>query len=218
MSKIILALDGLTPRRSFQLARYLKEEVWGVKATDLLDKVTAQTFVTGMRSTPTMADVKLSDTPQTTFNRMSVYAEAGATLTTIRLSDDERVATKALEAADNKTIVVGVTKLTSEEAAIEEIQKLAENAASWGIQAIVCSGADLPHLNLSTFTHVITPGVRSEGVSHNEQKRVVTPAEAIAAGATHVVIGREIVTAKDPRAQARLINEAIASAYKTPST
>ena len=118
--------------------------------------------------------------------------------------------------------MLGVTVLTSfaendlEEIGIqrtiqEEVLSLAELALANGCQGIVTSAreASAVRLKLGDNLAIVTPGVRPAGAGHGDQARVVTPAEAIAAGASHIVVGRPITEAEDPAAEARAILEQI---------
>jgi orotidine-5'-phosphate decarboxylase len=118
--------------------------------------------------------------------------------------------------------VLGVTVLTSlDESDLEEIGfhgklqdevlRLAELALANGLQGIVTSAreASAVRSKLGNNFAIVTPGVRPAGASHGDQARVVTPAEAIAAGASQIVVGRPITEAADPGAEARAILQQI---------
>ena len=89
-----------------------------------------------------------------------------------------------------------------------------KNAMAAGMDGIVCSPLDAAAVRQITGPDaiIVTPGVRSRSASKGDQKRVATPAEAIAAGANHIVIGREVTRASDPKGQVeRLLEETRAS-------
>ena len=93
----------------------------------------------------------------------------------------------------------------------EQVLRIAAMALANGCQGIVASAHEATALRtqLGDDFAIVTPGVRPAGSGHGDQVRVVTPAEAMAAGATHIVVGRPITEAKDPGAEARAILEQI---------
>ena len=127
---------------------------------------------------------------------------------------------EAAEAARSRPglMVLAVTVLTSmgEEdlsklgvggTVAEQVLRIAAMALANGCQGIVASAHEAMALRtqLGDEFAIVTPGVRPAGSGHGDQVRVVTPAEAMAAGATHIVVGRPITEAKDPGAEARAI-------------
>ncbi len=89
-----------------------------------------------------------------------------------------------------------------------------KNALVDGADGIVCASTDVARVRSLTGprTILVTPGVRSAGAASDDQKRVATPAEAIAAGADYLVIGRQVTRAKDPRAEIQKIMDEISAA------
>jgi orotidine-5'-phosphate decarboxylase len=90
---------------------------------------------------------------------------------------------------------------------VDGVLRLASLALENGCQGIVASGHEASALRKSLGNNfvIVTPGVRPVGANHADQARVLTPAEAIAAGATHIVVGRPITEAADPAAEAQSI-------------
>jgi orotidine-5'-phosphate decarboxylase len=90
----------------------------------------------------------------------------------------------------------------------------AQQAHDIGVDGLVCSPEEASPLRLMVGNDMlfITPGVRPAGSAHGDQKRVATPAQAVAAGADYLVVGRPITGAADPKAAARAIVEEIAAA------
>jgi orotidine-5'-phosphate decarboxylase len=124
---------------------------------------------------------------------------------------------EAKAAAPEKTKVVGVTVLTSLDGddlksigvagkPAEQVGRLAELAKTAGLDGIVCSGAEVGAAKRA-WPHgfFIVPGVRPQGAGVADQKRVVTPREALDAGASILVIGRPITAAEDPEAALKAI-------------
>jgi orotidine-5'-phosphate decarboxylase len=90
---------------------------------------------------------------------------------------------------------------------VDQVLRLSVLAISNGCKGVVASALEASALRteLGNELVIVTPGVRPSGTDHGDQARVVTPAEAIAAGATHIVVGRPITAAADPAAEARAI-------------
>ena len=129
-----------------------------------------------------------------------------------------RWALKAQAAGNPDLLLLGVTVLTStDQAGLEEtgvsaeptsqVVRLAQLAVDAGMKGLVCSPLELSILR-STFgpeIALVTPGIRPAGTDLNEQKRVMTPVDAMRAGASHIVVGRPILKASDPAAAAKAI-------------
>ena len=90
---------------------------------------------------------------------------------------------------------------------LDQVLRLAALALSNGCKGVVASAHEATRCakSLGDDFAIVTPGVRPAGSGHDDQARVVTPAEAIAAGASHIVVGRPITEAADPAAEARAI-------------
>ena len=129
-----------------------------------------------------------------------------------------RAAVDAAQAANPDLLVLAVTVLTSLDdddlgkiglrgGVLDQVLRLAALALSNGCKGVVASAQEAEALR-EKFGHdfaIVTPGVRLAGTGTHDQARVVTPAEAIAAGASHIVVGRPITEASDPAAEARAI-------------
>jgi orotidine-5'-phosphate decarboxylase len=166
-------------------------------------------------------DLKYHDIPNTVAAAVHEAARLGVSMLTVHASGGGKMLHAAAHAAQlvNPALqVLGVTVLTSmDENDLEkigvpgtvqdEVLRLAALALDNGCKGIVASAREAPKLRAQFGSHfaLITPGVRLAGAAHDDQARVVTPADAIAAGASHIVIGRPITEAADPAAQARAI-------------
>jgi orotidine-5'-phosphate decarboxylase len=97
---------------------------------------------------------------------------------------------------------------------LDQVLRLASTALNAGCAGVVSSAREVNALRtkLGQDFLIVNPGVRPAGSDHGDQARVVTPAEAIQAGATHIVVGRPITAAKDPAAAARAIQHEIRTA------
>jgi orotidine-5'-phosphate decarboxylase len=170
-------------------------------------------------------DLKYHDIPNTVAAAVHQAAQLGVSMLTVHASGSAKMLRAAVDAAragNPALVVLGVTVLTSmdeddlEKIGIrstmqDEVLRLASLALSSGCQGIVTSAREASRVRaeLGRDFAIVTPGVRPAGAGHGDQVRVVTPAEAIAAGASHIVVGRPITEAADPAAEARAIIEQI---------
>lgn len=155
-------------------------------------------------------DLKLLDIDNTIEKGVAAIARTGATMLTVHAYPKTmRVAAKA--AAGSGLTVLGVTVLTSmDDADLAEagyardaaglVALRAEQAKAAGIGGIVCSPneAQMVRTIVGPSLQIVTPGIRPAGAALGDQKRVMGPADAIAAGATHLVVGRPITAAAEP--------------------
>ena len=166
-------------------------------------------------------DLKYHDIPNTVAAAVREAAQLGVNMLTVHAEGGSkmlRAAAEAAQAVNPHLVVLGVTVLTSLDDAdlaklglrggvLEQVQRLAALALSNGCKGVVASARESAALRAEFGNDfvIVTPGVRPAGSGPDDQARVVTPAEAIAAGATHIVVGRPITEAQDPGAEARAI-------------
>ncbi len=166
-------------------------------------------------------DLKYHDIPNTAAAAVREAAELGVSMLTVHASGGGKMLRAAVDAAQARKpdlLVLAVTVLTSLDDAelgkigvrgrvLEQVLRLAALALSNGCKGVVASAQEASALReeFGRDFAIVTPGVRPAGSGHDDQARVVTPAEAIAAGASHLVIGRPITEAEDPAAEARAI-------------
>jgi len=156
-------------------------------------------------------DLKLHDIPNTVSLAVKQAAELGVTMLTVHGSGGTAMLRAAADAAAGRITLLAVTVLTSmndedlEQVGIsgrvmDQALRLAALARTAGLGGIVASPREAAQLrkSLGEGFAIVTPGIRPAGADRNDQQRIATPAEAIAAGATHVVIGRPITHAADP--------------------
>jgi orotidine-5'-phosphate decarboxylase len=159
-------------------------------------------------------DLKYHDIPNTVQAAVGEAAQLGVSMLTVHASGGIKMlaaATNAARAANSAPLILAVTVLTSMnekdldeigiQAPIEnQVLRLATMAISAGCAGVVSSARELKCLRaeLGNEFLAVTPGVRPAGSAHGDQARVVTPAEAISAGATHIVVGRPITGAPNP--------------------
>jgi orotidine-5'-phosphate decarboxylase len=165
-------------------------------------------------------DLKYHDIPNTVGAAVTEAAQLGVSMLTVHASGGDKMLRAATDAAKARPalIILAVTVLTSmggsdlEKIGLpgpvqENVIRLASLALANGCQGIVTSAreARAVRAQLGEGFAIVTPGVRPAGSSVGDQVRVVTPAEAIAAGATHIVVGRPITEAPNPAAEAQSI-------------
>jgi orotidine-5'-phosphate decarboxylase len=175
-------------------------------------------------------DLKYHDIPNTVASAVREAAQLGVNMLTVHASGGEKMLRAAAEAsrvgADVRPLqILAVTVLTSMDESdmhetgvtgtlLDQVLRLASTALNAGCAGVVSSAREVNALRtkLGQDFLIVNPGVRPAGSDHGDQARVVTPAEAIEAGATHIVVGRPITAAKDPAAAARGIQQEIRTA------
>ena len=166
-------------------------------------------------------DLKYHDIPNTVGAAVRQAAQLGVSMLTVHASGGGpmlRAAADAANAHPNAPLVLAVTVLTSldeptlhtvgvDGQVVDQVLRLAALALSSGCRGVVASAHEARALRqqLGKDFAIVTPGVRPAGSGHDDQARVVTPAEAVAAGSTYIVVGRPIAEAPDPAAEARAI-------------
>ena len=197
---LIIALDGINQQKALNIARVLKGKVWGFKVGDLLyeDNFLIQKLKKFGR---VFVDVKLHDIPNTVANSVKRLSHAGADMITVHASGGVPMM-KAAQRNAGKSKIIAVTVLTSHnnKNTKRSVVKLAQDAIDADVQGIVCSGRELEALRgvrgIKSMIKVV-PGVRPEWYTKkDDQKRTITPDEAIKLGADYLVIGRPITNAK----------------------
>jgi orotidine-5'-phosphate decarboxylase len=166
-------------------------------------------------------DLKYHDIPNTCGAAVREASQLGVSMLTVHAAGGGKMLRAAVEAAQGAKpdlLVLAVTVLTSLDdvelgkvgvrgAVLEQVLRLAALALSNGCGGVVASAQEAGALReqFGLDFAIVTPGVRLAGSGPHDQARVVTPAEAIAAGASHIVVGRPITEAVDPAAEARAI-------------
>jgi len=227
---IFCALDRPDLEGALALGRALVGVVGGLKVG--LEFVTAN-GPDGVRRVvelglPVFLDVKFHDIPNTVAGAVAAAQALGVAMLTLHISgggDMLRAAVETARCREPHMKLIGVTVLTSLDDAdlaalgiadkvTAQVLRLAELAWDTGLDGIVCAPHELPLLRSrfeSDFALVV-PGIRPAGSAVGDQKRTKSPAEAAAAGADVLVIGRPIAEARDPRAAAQAINAEIVAA------
>jgi orotidine-5'-phosphate decarboxylase len=159
---------------------------------------------------PIFLDLKLHDIPNTVAKAAQALRQLEPAVLTVHAAGGRAMLEEAKAAAPEKTKVVAVTVLTSLDGGdlksigvsgqpAEQVERLAELARVSGLDGIVCSGAEVKTAKAAWPNgFFVVPGVRPKGSGIADQKRVVTPREALDSGASILVIGRPITAAEDP--------------------
>jgi orotidine-5'-phosphate decarboxylase len=210
---IIVALDVENAREALGLVERLGESVSFYKVGLELFTAEGPSIVRELQSMnkDIFVDLKMYDIGETVKRAAARVAALGARLLTVHSSP--QVIRAAMEGARGSQLkVIAVTVLTSfNESDLanvgvfgrttgEHVEFLAQKGAAAGVDGFVCSPLEVARLRHLAGPEriLVTPGVRSAGTDQGDQKRVATPAEAMAAGADYLVIGREISRASDP--------------------
>jgi orotidine-5'-phosphate decarboxylase len=170
-------------------------------------------------------DLKLHDIGNTVGQGVKSAARLGATFLTVHAYPQTMAA--AVEARGDALRILAVTVLTSyddddlkaagyETSVKALVARRAEQARALGIDGLVCSPEEAANVRAvaGAGMALVTPGIRPAGAATGDQKRIMTPAAAIAAGADYLVVGRPIVAAPEPRAAAEAIVAEIAQTAK----
>lgn len=173
-------------------------------------------------------DLKLFDIPNTVASAVESVSALPVSMLTIHASGGREMMRRAVESAAERNpelLILGVTVLTSfdadslAETGVElepewQVKKLAKLAVDSGLKGLVCSPLEIEGLRsiLPEDTVLVTPGIRPSGSSADEQKRIMTPADAARAGSDFIVVGRPILKAENPAFAVSKILEEIANA------
>lgn len=230
--RIFVALDTTDLGRAVELAQGLKGSIGGVKigkefftalGPDGVHRVTE----CGL---PLFLDLKFHDIPNTVAGAIRASLALDPFMVNVHASGGRRMMQAAAKAANDadtgkRPQVIGVTVLTSmaredlgevglDVAPLEQVLRLGRLARASGLDGVVCSAKEVVALRGSVgrnFTLVV-PGIRPVWASTDDQRRVVTPRDAVDLGADYLVIGRPITGHADPAEAARLIAEELTDA------
>jgi orotidine-5'-phosphate decarboxylase len=228
--KIIVALDyadaasalGLVGRLDPALCRLkVGKELFTVAGPELVRTLVARGF-------EVFLDLKFHDIPNTVAAACRAAAGLGVWMMNVHASGGRRMMTAAHEAlADlpQRPLLIAVTVLTSmsaedlgevgiSDAPADQVLRLARLSQACKLDGVVCSAQEAAMLraDLGAGFRLVTPGIRPAGAEVGDQRRVMTPAEALRAGATDLVIGRPITGAADPLAALKQIQSEILNA------
>ena len=213
---VFVALDTPSLERARTLAQTLKPFVGGVKLGLEFYGANGPEGVRAIASVgaPVFLDLKLHDIPNTVAGAMKALAPIGAAILNVHASGGAAMMRAAAEAAgtvERRAKIIAVTVLTSLEdrdlpeigvsgTALAQAVRLAVLAKDSGLDGVVCSPLEIAAVRAACGPEflIVTPGVRPAGGELGDQKRVMTPKQAMDAGADILVIGRPITGAPDP--------------------
>ncbi len=229
-SRIIVPLDFNTDEQALGLVEKLQPDLCQLKIGKelftkagpvLVEKLIAKGF-------DIFLDLKFHDIPTTVAKACAVAADLGVWMVNVHASGGTEMMSLAREEIEKKShhpLLIGVTILTSmnqealKELGIqcsveEQVMRLARLTSNAGLDGVVCSAHEVKMLrdNLGKEFKLVTPGIRPAGSNKDDQKRVMTPAQAINAGSDYLVIGRPITQAADPGQALKDISEEISAA------
>ena len=221
---ICVALDTPRPEETRRLAASLGDEVGAIKVGLTAFAAGGAELVRDLVGTADVfLDLKFHDIPAQVEGAVAAVAELGAGITTVHASGGRAMLEAAAGAREDTALkVVAVTVLTSlddsdleaigiETGAAETVLRWAELALTAGVDGLVCSPLEVAALRERFGPHeqggpyLVVPGIRPHGSDKGDQRRTLTPKEALDAGADLLVIGRPITSAADPVAAAREI-------------
>ncbi len=218
-SSIYLAIDTPSLDRAIALVKQVRHHIGGIKLGLEFFCANGHHGVHEMRKLglPIFLDLKLHDIPNTVGKAVQALHSLEPAVLTVHAAGGRAMMEGAKAAAGVNTKVVAVTVLTSLDrddlAAIgiaadphDQVERLARLAKDAGLDGIVCSGEEVAHARkIWPGGFFVVPGVRPAGATKGDQKRAVTPRQALDAGASILVIGRAITNALEPDQAAREI-------------
>jgi orotidine-5'-phosphate decarboxylase len=218
---ILVALDVPTGSRAMQLASELEGHVGGFKIGMELFYSEGPSVVERIGARRTFLDLKLHDIPNTVASASRALARLGVGIFNFHCLgglDMMKAGAHAAREVDAQTKVIGVTILTShdrlslarlglDQEPRDAVRRLALLAREAGLDGVVCSPQEIEAVKAECGEDflLVTPGIRPAGSESGDQKRTLSPREAIERGADYLVIGRPITAAADPAQAARSI-------------
>lgn len=225
---VIVALDYPSAPEALGLARQLSPQLCRVKVGKELFTRAGPVVVEQLQHLgfEVFLDLKFHDIPNTVAGAVRAAAELGVWMVNVHASGGRRMmeaAGAAVAAFTPRPILLGVTVLTSmsdedlqelgyRESTESRVLRLAALAAKSGLDGVVCSAQEAGALRAQCGGQfcLVTPGIRLSGDDAADQRRVVTPAAALAMGADYLVIGRSITAARNPLAALQRVHAELA--------
>ena len=218
--RLVIAVDFSASDEILQLV----DELHGIAG---VFKIGLQAFVANgpaivrevvARGEKVFLDLKIHDIPNTAGRAVAEAAALGASMITVHAAGGEAMLRATAAAAPAEALILGVTILTSLDDAdlppigfagslVECALRLAQLSKAAGLRGVVSSPREIEAIRATMGDEfvILTPGIRPAGSESGDQRRTLTPAEAVAAGADYIVVGRPITAAADPAAAAKAI-------------
>lgn len=227
--QILVAMDFDNTKSCLEMADRLSPELCRLKVGKELFTAAGPQVVEGLmkKGFDVFLDLKFHDIPNTTAKAVKAAAELGVWMVNVHASGGERMMVAARNELEKRAgenpLLIAVTVLTSMEQSDlkqvgierepqEQVLHLASLAKASGMDGVVCSAMEASMLNREMGSEfcLVTPGIRPANAVADDQRRIVTPADAVAAGSHYLVIGRPITQSEDPVATCRAIAASIA--------
>ncbi len=226
-SPVIVALDYPRAASALALAQQLSPTECRLKIGKELFTAEGPAVVRAVQDLgfEVFLDLKFHDIPNTVAAAVATAADLGVWMVNVHATGGSRMmraAKERLQQGRYETRLIAVTVLTSMERSdlaesgvdiepLEQVKRLARLTAESGLDGVVCSAQEAVMLRelLGTDFLLVTPGIRPVSSETGDQRRVMTPEQAQAAGVSYMVIGRPITQAPDPAAALRAINHSL---------
>ena len=235
INPIICAVDASDADEASTIANEVRSHVGAIKLG--LEYFTANgapgvDYITRL-GIPVFLDLKFHDIPNTVAKAIAATVGMNMFMMTVHTTGGQAMLKAAIDASDRvaqttgkeRPLIIGVTLLTSldqddigilgfRDTLQDQVIRLADLAQSAGLDGVVCSPFEISPIRKACGNDLklIVPGIRPEGVSANDQKRILTPKEALSRGADYLVIGRPITDAPNRAAAAKAIAQNIKNA------
>jgi orotidine-5'-phosphate decarboxylase len=221
--KIIVALDVPTKREALELVEKLRDQISFFKIGLQLYTAEGPEIVHAVSSTggKVWLDLKLHDIPNTVARAIESANHLGVQMLTIHLSGGREMIRAATAARPTNILLLGVTVLTSatdetlreigvQDKVENQVLRLAKLGVEGGIDGVVASSHEIKSLRreFGNRIKIVVPGIRPRWSEPGDQRRTMTPLEALEAGADYLVIGRPIIAHPNPsEAAAKILEE-----------
>jgi len=219
MAEVIIALDVPSGADALHLLDRVPEARWA-KVGSILMTREGPDLVRALvrRGLRVFLDLKWHDIPNTVAEAVGAARELGVAMATVHTLGGSRMMEAAVASAGTELKLVGVTVLTSHDSSsyawvvgrpevdlVREVERQSEEAARCGLAGVVCSAREVTVVRrrLGPQAWIVVPGIRRGSDPEADQVRVGTAAEAVASGATHLVVGRPVLQASDAGAAFR---------------
>ena len=226
--KVIVALDYPDPEQALEFSRKVKPEQCRLKVGKELFTSAGPTLVETLigQGFDVFLDLKYHDIPNTVRQACAAAARLGVWMLNVHALGGAammQAAREGVESVAQRPFLIGVTVLTSmSEADLAHlgvqkplpqlVEELTQSALDNGLDGVVCSAQEAASLRASIgeAALLVTPGIRPDWAQSDDQSRIVTPQQALADGASYLVIGRPITRHENPTVALEMINESIA--------
>ncbi|MGD3146079.1 orotidine-5'-phosphate decarboxylase [Acinetobacter baumannii] len=225
---IIVALDAKSQYDALKIVEKLDPTLCRVKVGKELFTHEGPSVVKKLQEEnfEVFLDLKFHDIPNTTAQAVCAAADLGVWMVNVHASGGRKMmetCVERLKAGNYQTQLIAVTVLTSmgredlkdiglDIEPVEQVKRLAKLTKESGLDGVVCSAQEAKILRelIGQDFSLVTPGIRPEGSNADDQKRIVTPKQAMLDGSTHLVIGRPITKAENPTEMLKSILTSIA--------